>query len=205
MIDNPRPVARVLVVQISAVVIAAVKIGLAINVLIENLTERLETMSQIERCGGSAVLRHENGSLDPTYQDASLVMRFTAKVEKVYFASTRLQDKVLNRLKCFPEISFVSFNSTSFSDDQLTFLEPLENLRELQLNGTRITDDGVRRLADRHKLRILTLNDTSITDEAIESLASMKSLKKLYLRKTKLSASGLESLHATLPNCQVYH
>ena len=161
---------------------------------------RLHAMAQIERDSGFVTFRGANGGIPREVTDQ---VHRRARLEKIYLASSKLEQRTLELLSSLNDARFISFNSSPFADRHVGYLDELTDLRELQLNGTLISEIGLKHLSKRHRLTKLTLNDTSVDDDAINALAAMKSLQKLYLGNTGLSDTGVKRLQSELPDCKI--
>ena len=164
------------------------------------LQRRLHAMSQIERDSGFVTFRNENGGIPIEITDE---VRRNDRLECIYLAGSKLEQKTLDLLSTLTDARLISFNSSEFADRHVGYLDELTNLRELQLNGTLVTEIGLVHLSKQHRLTLLTLNDTSVDDDAIDALAAMKSLERLHVRNTDLSDRGLKQLQSELPDCKI--
>ena len=164
------------------------------------LQRRLYAMLQIERDSGFVTFRNENGGMPIEITDE---VRRKDRLECIYLAGSKLEQRTLDLLPSLNDARFISFNSSVFADRHVVYLDELTSLRELQLNGTLITEIGLEHLSKRHCLTLLTLNDTYLDDDAIDALAAMKSLQKLYVHNTHLSDRGVERLQSELPDCKI--
>jgi hypothetical protein len=161
---------------------------------------RLQAMSQIERDSGFVSFRNAQGGIPIDVTDD---VRRTDRVESIYLANSKLDDRTLDLLSELDDASFVSFNSSVFADRHVGFLDDMTHLHALQLNGTNVTEVGLAHLAQRHLLTQLTLNDTAIDDRAVDALSKVHTLRHLQIRHTNVSPTGLARLRSELPFCKI--
>ncbi len=164
------------------------------------LINRLQAISQVERNSGFVTFRNEQGGIPI---DVTEEVRRRDRVEAIYLADSKLEDRTLALLSALNDVQFISFNCSSFADSHVGYLDELKNLQVLQLNGTRVTKAGLEHLAQRHQLKHLALNNTGINDDSLATLIKMKSLQSLYLRDTQISETGMDRLKLELPNCKI--
>ncbi len=110
----------------------------------------------------------------------------------VAFSGVRLESQVLEILRRYPEISWLSLRDVPCTDAVLAEVGRLKSLRSLQIESHAITDAGLAALADLTHLERLELCGDSLSGEGLAALRDLPGLRVLELVSHNLTTAGLE-------------
>jgi uncharacterized membrane protein len=100
-------------------------------------------------------------------------------------------------------ITILDLGNTPLNDKDVQQLNAFPNLSKLFLEQTNISDAGFKTIKPLKNLTYLNLYSCNITDKSIPILQQFKNLKTLYLWQTKFSDEGIESLKKEIPNLTI--
>lgn len=187
----PRP----LWIGLAAALAIVASIGLRVGV---PLYRQHVAIQQIQRIGGSVVLRH---AVPPGVQSVigRLGMDPLVEIWEVDFAGTNITDADLPLLHGL-QMESVCLSDTRVSNAGLTHLKPLTHLRQLNLDRTSVTASGMDRLADLNGLTRLSLIGTDVSNAGLYDLRNLGTLQHLNLSDTLVTNSGLRHHLAKMHN-----
>lgn len=107
---------------------------------------------------------------------------------------TGIEDRHLDWVSGFVEMTDLSLEGTKVTDVGLSCLSNLQRLEWLNLYQCPIGDDGLSELKHLRQLQHLPVGDSRVTDAGLQHLAEMNSLDYLGLRATAVTDNGIKWL-----------
>ena len=108
--------------------------------------------------------------------------------------SQTVQDKDLEFLKLFPDLTFLALGWTNVTNEGLKQVPQCIKLQVLGLINTKVDDAGMKEVAKLKHLNRLLLSMTSITDEGIANLGRLPELQSIMLAGTAITDKALTEL-----------
>lgn len=118
-----------------------------------------------------------------------------------FINSEAIDKEVLDLLKSIKkQLIWLKLENKNVNDKTLNAIKDFKNLTNLSLKYSSITDAGLAQLKDLDQLQSLNLVGTNVSIKGIQELKKLKNLKFLYVYQTKINKSDLASIKKLLPS-----
>jgi hypothetical protein len=189
----PRP----LWIGLSAVVLAAVAIGLHVGIPIHR---QQVAIREIERLGGEVARRPRGPEWFRNFVGEERLMIIDEIVVVIFRPDGATYQKRTN--VAFLCGSIPTASGQSIDDATLACIVGLPNLKQLSLRWTNVSDSGMEHVCRLHDLEYLDLVGTDVSDASVGGLMQLRHLKRLVVDRRRVSKSGLARIAAVLPKCK---